>query len=67
MNQPRQSVRVSGFQLRKFAMLENLFRNVVNERQLLQNFGRRRANLGARLAGRLQIELIEKDLGELLG
>ena len=39
----------------------------MNERQFFQNFGGRGADFFAAAAGRLQIELVEKNFGELLG
>ena len=47
-------------------MFEHFLRNVMNERQFLQNLRGRRANLGPHLSRRLQVQLVEKDFRELL-
>ena len=66
MDQPRQGVRIGGFQFRELAIFENFFGKVVDEGQLFQNFGGRRARFRRGSARRLQIQLVEENFGELL-
>ena len=66
MNQPRQHVGVSGFELRQLAVFDDFLRQFVHQREFFQHVGGGGARLGAAAARRLQRQAIEENFRELL-
>ena len=66
MDQARQHVGISGFQLGQLAVFDDFLGQLVNRRQFFEDIGGSGARLGAAAARRLQIQLVEKNFGELL-